>query len=90
MYFGSCQTLDVEQGEIDEFRRVTGARVLVGYTKFIYWMESAAFDLLLLQGLTQYKRADALKRHVESTHGTFAKRLGFRIAYGPTRTARSS
>jgi hypothetical protein len=45
-------------------------------------MESAAFDLLLFDALTQYKRMDAVERYLRKNHGQLARRLGLTMFYG--------
>lgn len=88
IYFGSCATLDVDQDEIDAFRTTTGARAVVGYVEEVGWLESAAFDLLLLDAMARYRRADALERSMRTQYADFVERLGFTVHY--QRSAKSS
>lgn len=81
LYFGACSTLEVEEARLEAFRRTTGGRVVIGYSAEIDWLESAAFDLLLLEAISHYRRADALESWLRGRHGQFADRLGLRIHY---------
>ena len=85
LYFGSCETLGVADEEIDEFRRTTGARAVIGYTKSIDWLESSAFDLLLLKAATDYQRPDALERAMRKNYGELCLRLGFKVRHAGSR-----
>lgn len=80
IYFGSCLTLKTEPKRIQEFARATGARAVVGYRKPVDWLESAAFEVLLLDRLTTGWRSDALFNHLARDHGVFAKSLGLVVA----------
>lgn len=85
LYFGSCGTLNVEQERVDAFRKATGARAVVGYRGDIDWLESAAFELLLLESLTYYQRPDAMRNYLEGEHKQFCERLGLVFHYGRPR-----
>jgi hypothetical protein len=65
LYFGSCGTLDVEIDRIQALRAQTAARAISGYTKDVDWIESAAFDLNLIDAVTWYDRTDAGFRYLE-------------------------
>lgn len=80
IYFGSCLTMKAQPKRLQEFARVTGARVVVGYRKSVPWLESAAFEVLLLDRLAQVLRSDAIFNHLSRDHGNFAKSLGLVVA----------
>jgi hypothetical protein len=42
-------------------------------------MESTAFDLLLFDTFSRYKRIDAIERHLFRDHGQLARHLGFKL-----------
>ena len=48
IHFGSCATVDVPDHALDAFLRRTGALAVFGYMADVEWLESAAFDLLVL------------------------------------------
>lgn len=82
IYFGSCETLRVPRGEIESFRQRTGARAVAGYVREVDWFESAAFEILLLDAFTWYRRSDAIERFLREKHSGLAKRVGFKMYYG--------
>jgi hypothetical protein len=82
IYFGSCAVLDVPKGRIEAFRRITRARCVVGYTKDVDWYASCAFDLLLFEALTYYRRIDFADRWLAKEYGPLRRKLGFRMHYG--------
>lgn len=80
IYFGSCLTLKADPKRLMKFASATGARVVVGYRKTVPWLETAAFEVLLLDRLTQGLRSDAIFNHLSRDHGNFAKSLGLVVA----------
>ena len=49
LYFSACLTLDISDDMLTAFVGRTGAKAIVGYEKPIEWLESAAFECLLLE-----------------------------------------
>lgn len=86
LYFGSCSVLDGPEADVEGFRRVIGARCVARYTRDIDWFESAAFDLLLFEALTRYKRIDAVDRWLFRQYGGLVQHLGFKMFYGANKT----
>lgn len=82
VHFGSCSIFDVEQEAIEEFRRLTNAKAVCGYTEDVDWLESAAFDLLLCHGLTCWTKSDAVDRFLQRSAGGLYEELGFEYYYG--------
>jgi hypothetical protein len=82
VYFGSCSVLAVAPREVQQFKKTTGAKCVAGYTRDVCWFESAAFDMLLFEALTRYKRSDAVERWLRSNYGGRARNLGFKMYYG--------
>lgn len=81
LYFASCGTLAVDVERIDSLRAQTGARAVCGYTEDVDWIESAAFDLNLIDSLTWYDRIDAGFRYLQKHHAGMCERLGFRAIW---------
>ena len=83
IHFGSCETLDVHGQKLNAFLRQTGAVALMGYRETTDWVESAAFEALLLgelQQLSMTKRGmTALERRVRERVPGLSKLLGFRM-----------
>jgi hypothetical protein len=53
IHFGSCSTLDVHGHTLKSFLRKTGALALFGYRGTTDWLDSAAFEVLLLGEIQQ-------------------------------------
>ena len=77
VHFGACSVLDVETDQLKEFLRRTGARAVCGYTKDVDWLQSAAFDFLLLNELTRSQHLGHALRRLEREYGVLPETLGF-------------
>ena len=84
LYFGSCSTLDLETKRIKRFLRSTKARAVVGFTRDVDWLQTAAFDLILLDALAWWHQRPHLtnnylhnkkRKHLKA----FAEELGLKI-----------
>jgi hypothetical protein len=82
IYFGSCSVLNIPKRRIEEFRRLTQARAVIGYTTDVDWYASAAFDLVLFEALTHYQRIDAVDRWLRKEYPGLSRKLGFKMVYG--------
>ena len=51
LHFGSCSTLALHGNRINRFVRETQALAVSGYTEWVDWNESSAFEILLLSQL---------------------------------------
>jgi hypothetical protein len=89
LYFGSCSTMAVAEDKLKGFCRATGAKAIVGYTRRIDWLESAAFDCLLVPKLIEPTRIRPIFTSLEKDHPGFVRRLGLRIATSTWATPRS-
>ncbi|PRY39351.1 hypothetical protein LY71_12120 [Geodermatophilus tzadiensis] len=58
----------------------TGVRAVVGYTRQVYWHESAAFDLTLLPELLDDTDPKNVYGRLVKRHPYFVDGLGLRIA----------
>jgi hypothetical protein len=82
IYFGACGILDIPSGEINAFRNETQARCVAGYVEDADWYPVAAFELVLMEALTWYRRADAVHRWLTDQYPDLVGKLGFRMHYG--------
>lgn len=84
LYLGSCLTLAQDAAALKTFCRHTGIRALIGYTATVEWVDSAAFDLVVLCDLARTLQAGGSLRPIynrlNSQHGASLQRLGFRMA----------
>ena len=84
IHIGSCASLWVHGHSLNAFLDQTGALAVCGYQEDVDWLESAAFDLLVLGGLqnVSFRQAPSM-RTLEDTLKEQApglrRRLRFRI-----------
>ena len=81
LYFGSRGTLRVQQDHLHAFRDRTKARAVCGYTRNIDWIESAAFELNLMQTYADFSRIGNAFNFLRRTHPEPLQRLGFRAVW---------
>lgn len=82
LYFGSCSVLRASNTAIREFLSVTGAALVCGFTREVDWVESAAFETVLLDVLANGQRHNAAEQRMGSAHWLpLAAYLGFRVIY---------
>lgn len=86
VHLGSCGTVGAHGRRLNKFLARTRALAVCGYTKEVDWVESAAFDLLVLGRLqdASFRRTDSMRKFDEELKKTASglyKRLGFRMAY---------
>lgn len=89
LYFGSCSVLRASDSRLQDFLSETGAALICGYTREVDWVESAAFETVLLDVLANGQRLNAAEMRMGSAHwAPMAAYLGFRIVYASGRTWR--
>lgn len=77
IHFSSCSVMRAGTDRLDKFRKRTGARAVTGYRKDVDNIEAFAFEFLLLQALSTYRRISAPDNYVwENANGLY-ERLGF-------------
>lgn len=83
IFLGVCDLMKESPARWRRFLSRTGALAVCGYTKNVKWIESAAFELLVLAAMQgdYFTPAGALsiKRRIMSQTGPMARRLGFRM-----------
>ena len=89
VHFGSCGTLNLHGNRLNHFLRVTRALAVSGYRTDVDWIQSAAFELVLLSALqfNTFTRqgVEAALRRVKEDARTLARVLRYRMEMGPTR-----
>lgn len=87
LYFGSCSALRASDTTLSEFLRETKAAMICGFTKDIDWIESAAFETVVLNNLVNGARADSVERLMKTSRWEpLAQHLGFRVVYANGRS----
>lgn len=83
IHFGACDTLDVHGATLDAFMRKTQATALLGYRSGVDWVQSTAFEILVLAELQKRPLTRsglrATKAQINRVAGSFSKALGFRM-----------
>jgi hypothetical protein len=89
IHFGSCGTMAIHGHHghrLNRFLRRTEAMAVCGYTDDTYWLDTAAFEILLLAQL-QYvswtrRGMGAVKRRIVAQASGLARALKFRMVIG--------
>ena len=82
LYFGSCETLEIPDKEIETFRRTTRAQAVVGYTKSVDFLEAAAFELLLIECLSSFPDLPSRsKKQLWNKYPNLIQRLGVKFVH---------
>ena len=83
IHFGTCGTLDIHGREINTFLRQTGALAVSGFKKDVDWLRSAAFEILVIDGLQEvsFTRPGMrrFERKLKETAPGLFRNLGFRM-----------
>lgn len=86
IHFGSCGTLDVHGHRINRFLRRTEALAVCGYRADIDWLETAAFEIMLLAQLQRvaWHRGGmaVVKRRIRENAAGLERALKFRFEIG--------
>ncbi len=88
VYLSSCSTLAADDDVLRDFCRRTKARAIVGYTKNVDWIESVAFELILISELVRRTNMKPAYDAIVKKHRGMASRLGFRMAHADWVSAR--
>jgi hypothetical protein len=90
---GACGALDQEGRRVERFLEATGALAVCGYRKYVDWMRSTAFELMLLALLQENAPTiggmRAARKRIRAEAATLVRNLGFHMAIlkGRPRTA---
>lgn len=79
--FDSCSTLSLQDDEVLAFKRATGARMVIGYTEIVNFIDSWVFEMWLLNTLHLKKTCGPkrLMQLAEKEMPVHCKKLGFRV-----------
>ncbi|SCC62199.1 DUF6642 family protein [Rhodococcus qingshengii] len=81
VYLGSCRTLTAPDDRLIEFCKQTQAKALVGYTRNVDWVESVAFELILISELTARSNVKPAYTAMRSKYPDLCARMGLRMAH---------
>jgi hypothetical protein len=88
LYFGSCETLAATDEDLQAFCKKTRVRAVVGYTRRVDWLETAAFDFILLPQLLDSMYVKPIFTRLSRDHARFVTGLGLRMATASWATPR--
>ena len=81
LILSSCETLAVKSSELAEFRRITGARSVSGYRKCPDWIESSAFDVILMTNLLHHDSPSKTESWLQKRCAGLMDNYGFVMNY---------
>ena len=82
LHFGSCSTLATDhEDEIKQFLKQTKIKAVCGYRNDVDWLESAAFEVLLIDALAYYLRVDAVSNYLWKEYPNLCERLQFKMVW---------
>ena len=76
IHFFACSVMKLDDSELHDFRRRTGARAVTGYRTDVDWLEPMAFDTLMLGAMCRYKRISDAEKYLRKNVGDLWERLG--------------
>lgn len=79
LYFGSCSVLRVPGRHRDVFCDLSGSPCIVGFTRDVDWLESAALDLILLDAIARRRDPSGVREWLVREFRGLADRLGLRV-----------
>ena len=65
--------------ELEAFLATTGADAVIGFTKDVGWIASAAFELLVLQAFCERSTARGVKNWLDSNCSGLVQSLGMKF-----------
>ncbi|WP_182611336.1 hypothetical protein [Dietzia sp. B19] len=81
LYLGGCEVLASPDETLIDFCRTTGARGLVGYSRPVDMIETAAFEMLLISDLLDAKNFKSVYTRLRRAHPQWTTSLGLRMAH---------
>ncbi|HBZ25644.1 MAG TPA: hypothetical protein DEO54_05310 [Rikenellaceae bacterium] len=79
VHFGSCRTLHTSEKTIKEFKDITGARIVSGYTKSIDFVRSSILDIAYFLELVHTINLGTIEKKMSKRYGDLMSDLGFKI-----------
>jgi hypothetical protein len=76
IHFGSCAIMKSGAGE---FKYATGASMVSGYNNYVYWVESAAMDMLLFSAMQERTYPGNIKKKINTVYSQLAIKTGLEI-----------
>ena len=77
VHFGSCSTLSMNEDELKEFKKTSGARMVSGYTKDIDFIDSTILDVAYFYQLQDLERVGVIGKKMKKLYPGMCERMGF-------------
>ncbi|MBK5214780.1 MAG: hypothetical protein JJE55_14095 [Flavobacteriaceae bacterium] len=78
VHFSSCAIFkDIE--DIKFFKKITGAKKVMGYSENVDFLESTLFDIALLQKLNAFSHPKRVDKNLQINYPALYDRLGFKM-----------
>jgi len=81
LYLGGCGVLALPGDDLMEFCRSTGARGVVGYSRTVDFVETSAFEIVLLNNLVEATSFKPVYTRLRREHPEWTRVLGLRMAH---------
>ena len=78
LYLGGCEILKGSEKDLKKFLRETKLKALIGYTRYVEWIEAAALELLIFQTLS-YKTPGWARNYLENNYKYLVEKLGMKF-----------
>ena len=82
LFFGGCEVLAGSEQELKDFCRRTRAKGIVGFTKTVDFLETTAFEMVLLDSTLGKSNFKPIYTRLVKEHPKWTKKLGLRMAHG--------
>jgi len=79
VHFGSCRTLYTSDRIIQDFKKITGARIVSGYTKSIDFVKSSILDIAYFSELNHTIKVGTIENKMQKYYGDLMNELGLKI-----------
>lgn len=78
VHFSSCETLKIDEADIKDFKRNTGAASVSGYTKVVDSVSAYINELAYFDQIMRFKSLSTIKEHMSNYQNQLDK-LGFTL-----------
>lgn len=77
VHFASCSVMNIETDELDKFLKSSGVRFVSGYSKEVYWIPSAATDMVFMDYLIDKRNPEEAAELMKEQLNPSEKYIGF-------------
>jgi hypothetical protein len=81
LHFGACHVLNTDTRLLKRFLKQTNALCICGFKYEIKFIESSAFDILLLDMFQEFLDVTRVEANIKMYYKSFANKLGFKLIH---------